>query len=232
MVLVVAFTAIMILKTGTLGELPSGIVLLLILVVLQYVAGKFFDILDRLNRASGGSLPSTALCNSVALLSMVVGVAELFGSVEAAVQASMVLIILGGIASVIVHGYLACVALNPATLNISIAAAEGDPGEEAISVLMFLLKALLRTVPVVFGVGVLGGTIVMGAACFQAFSGAEGRSSAQMTASAARDVLIFSAALPFVAYLLFLLFSLAIDVCRSLLHLPGKPDQSAEQDIV
>jgi hypothetical protein len=211
--------------------LLSGIVLLVLLVVLQYVAGKFFDVLDRLNRATGGSLPSTALCDAVALLSMVVGLAQLFGSVEMAVRTSIVLVIVG-IASLIVHGYLACVALNPATLNISIAPVECDPSEEAIGVLMFLLKALLRTVPVVFGVGVLGGTIVMGDACRQALFGAEGLSWTQTTASAARGILVFSAALPFIAYLLFLLFSLAIDVCRALLHLPGRPDRRGEQDIV
>jgi hypothetical protein len=162
----------------------------------------------------------------------VAGLAALLGSVGTAVAASMYLIIVGGIASLIIHGYLACVALNPATLGISIASDEVRPGEEAIGVLMFLLKALLRTVPVAFGVGVLGGTIVMGYACCQAFSGAEGLSSAQMTASAAGGILISSAVLPFAAYLLFLLSWLAIELCRALLRWPGRPDRPGEEEIV
>ena len=55
--------------------------------------------------------------------------------------------------------------------------------------MMFLLKALLRTVPVAFGVGVLWGTILMGYACCQAFFGAEGLLAAQVTASLAGGIL-------------------------------------------
>ncbi len=232
MFLVAAFAAIVIVKTKTLGDLPLGIVMLLLLVVLQYLAGKFFDVLDRLNRATGGGLPSTAFCDGVALLSLVVGLAQLLGSVWAAVQASLYLLILGGIASLIIHGYLACVALNPAALGLSMASDETHPSEEALGVLLFLLKALLRTVPVAFGVGVLCGTIVMGVACCQTFVGAEGLLAAQTTASAARSILISSAVLPFVAYLLFLLGSLAIELCRAVLHLPGKPHRPRDQEMV
>ncbi len=225
-----AFAAIVIVKTKTWGGLSSGIVLLLLLVVLQYVAGRFFDVLDRLDRATGGSLASTALPDAVALLSLAAGLAGLVGSVPAAVQASMYPLILGGIAALIIPGYLACVALNPATLGISIAPEEATAGEEALGAMMFLLKSLLRTVPVAFGVGVLCGTILLGYACCQAFLGGEELLAAQMTASAASGILIFSAALPFAASLLFLLCSLAIELCRALLRLPGRPDQRGETD--
>jgi hypothetical protein len=230
MVVSAAFMAIVIVKTKTLGGLSSGITLLMLLAVLQYVAGKFFDVLDRLNRATGGGLASTAFSDGVALLSLVAGLAALFGSVATAVAASMVLIVLGGIASLIIHGYLAGVALNPASLGMSTAPEKAQLGEETIGVIMFLLKALLRTVPVAFGVGVLCGLIVMGDACRQTFSGAEGLLAAQMTANAASAILISSAALPFVAYLLFLLGTLVIALCRALLRLPGGPDRRAELD--
>ena len=96
--------------------------------------------------------------------------------------------------------------------------------------LMFLLKALLRTVPVVFGVGVLWGTLLMGYACCQPFIGAEGPLAAQMTASAASGILLVSAVLPFAAYLLFLLSWLVIDLCRALLRLPGRIERSVGDD--
>ncbi len=96
------------------------------------------------------------------------GLATLLGPVSAAAQASMYPIVLGGIAGLLVHVYLACVALSPATIGVSIAPDETAAGEEAIGAMMFLLKALLRTVPVAFGVGVLWGTVLMGYACCQA----------------------------------------------------------------
>ena len=92
-----------------------------------------------------------------------------------------------------------------------------------MGVLLFLLKVLLRTVPVAFGVGVLGGTIVMGYACYQAFSGAEGLSFAQMIASTASGILISSAVLPLAAYLLFLLCSLVIELCGRSCGCPARP---------
>jgi hypothetical protein len=46
----------------------------------------------------------------------------------------------------------------------------------------------------------------------------------------ARLSLISAAALPFLAYLLFLLYCLAIDVCRAFLILPGKIDKLAAKD--
>jgi hypothetical protein len=232
MLFVVAFAVIVIVKTTTLDSLSSGIVLLLLLVVLQYVAGKFLDALDRLNRETGGRLPSTTLPDGLALLSLAAGVASLLASVPAAIQASLYAIILGGIAGLIVHGYLACVAANPASLNISIGGEEAAAGEEAMGALMFLLKALLRTVPVVFGVGVLWGTLLMGYACCQPFFSADGLPAAQVTANAASGVLLGSALLPPAAYLLFLLGSLVIELCRAILRLPGTSDRSDEQDVV
>jgi hypothetical protein len=232
MALIIAFAAIVILKTRTLGDLPSGVTLLLLLVVLQYVAGRFLDLLDRLNRASGGRLASAALPDAVALLSLMAGLATLLGPVSAAAQASMYPIVLGGIAGLLVHVYLACVALSPATIGVSIAPDETAAGEEAIGAMMFLLKALLRTVPVAFGVGVLWGTILMGYACCQALWGAEGPLAAPVTASLAGGVLIFSAVLPFAAYLLFLLCSLIVELCRALLGLPRRSDRPDEKEIV
>ena len=99
--------------------------------------------------------------------------------------------------------------------------------EEAICVLVFLQKVLMRSAPVALGAGVMAGTLMMGYACYEAFSGSEHLMSAQLTAAAARGTLIFSAALPLAAYLLSLLCSLALDLCRAILTLPGELDQVA-----
>ena len=93
--------------------------------------------------------------------------------------------------------------------------------------LVFLQKVLMRSAPVALGAGVMAGTLMMGYACYEAFSGSEHLLSAQITAAAARSTLIISAALPPAAYLLFLLYSLALDLCRAILTSPGESDKPA-----
>ena len=126
--------------TTWLGTLRWGIVLLLVLLALQYAAGKCFGAIDQLSRAAGGALV-VGRADCLAVLSKFAGVAVLLASVAMAIETSHYEWIVSGVAAFFVFAYLAVVALNPATLNISIAP-ELIAGEEAIGVLMFLLKAL------------------------------------------------------------------------------------------
>jgi hypothetical protein len=154
----------------------------------------------------------------------------LFGSVPAAMQTFAYPIILLGVGGFVVFGYMALVALHPTTLNISIPADESCAGEEAIGVLMFLLKVLLRLAPVAFGAGVLCGAMLMGYACYQVSFAGESVFVGLMSAMVARVILVGFAVLPLAVFLLFLLYSLSVDLCRAILILPGKIDKLAEKD--
>lgn len=236
MFVVAAFTLIVAVKTDSLSSLLLGVVLIVVLAGLQYVAGKSCDAIEQLNRSTSGNLSSTMLPDCVAVLSKVVGAAALLGSVAAAIQTSAYVAILFGLAVFVVCAYLAIIAMNPAALNITIGPA-AHAGDEALGVLAFLLKSLLRMVPAAFGAGVVYGVVMMGYACYQAmFPGAAagmraaGLLAAEITAGIARTSLIWSAALPFAAFLLFLLYYLSIDLCRAILILPGKIDRAAGKD--
>ena len=211
-------------KISPLEHLLSGVIGLLTLLALQYVAGKSCDALDEINRSVAGRLSSALLPNCLAVLSMVIGGAALLGSVAMAVETSQYAMILLGVAAFLVHAYLAVVALNPATLNISIAPSPIE-GEEAIGAILFLLKALLRLTPVAFGVGVICGTLLMGVACCEAL--ADKPVVSLLTGWSASHVLLISAALPLAAYLLFLLGNLLLNLWRSILSLPVKLDKLA-----
>jgi hypothetical protein len=230
MALLAVFISIETVKTGMIADLLTGVALLLFLAVLHYVAGKFCDALDRLNRTTHGSLATTAVPDCVAILSLVAGLAALLGSIALAVESAILASILPGIAALVVCGYVVVVALNPATLNVWIAADEARASDEAIGVLMFLVKMIVALTPVAFGVGVVCSTLLMGVACWQAMSGGEGLLIARMTAAAARAGLIYSAVLPLAAYLLFLLYSLVADFCRAVLSLPEKFDKMTAKE--
>ena len=227
-ILSVAFSVIMAIKTDPLVSLLSGAIMLVVLVVLQYVAGKFCDALDRLNRATAGSLPSTLIPDGLALLSKALGVVVLLSSIIMAVQISAYTALPFGIAAFLVLVYLSLAAMNPTALNYSIGA-ESDTAEEAFDVLTYLVKALMRTVPVAFGTGVICGVLLLGYACYLPFSGA-GQMAVHTTWGMAAYSLTLSALLPPTAYLIFLLYYFLHDLGRAILVLPSKLDTPAGKD--
>jgi hypothetical protein len=231
--LTVACEIVMATKSAPLGHLLLGAASALVLMALQYVAGRSFGAIDHLNRITDGRLSSSLLPDCVAVLGVVGGIAALLGSVASAVETFDYLAIVAGVATFFVCVYLAAVALNWSLLNILVAP-EVLAGDEWIGVVMFLLKAVLRLTPVAFGAGVLYGVFSMGFACYLAFAGQmepNGLAGGALTAAdAALRVLIHSAVLPLAAYLVFLVMNLVLSLWRSLLSLPSKLDALAQRD--
>ena len=96
---------------------------------------------------------------------------------------------------------------------------------------MFLLKALLRTVPVALAWACCGDVrdgLRLLPAVFRR-RGAAGRASDR---EHRQRHPVSSAVLPSAAYLLFLLGWLAIELCRAILRWPGRPDRPGEEEIV
>jgi len=211
-------------KAETLEAIFDGLIWLLVLAVLQYVAFRFCGALDRLNRTTEGTISSTSFMDCFALLNLAIGVATLLTGAVWAVQEETYSWALFGLVVFAVCEYLAFVSLNPSTLNISVTPA-ARVGEEAIGVLTFLLKAVLRLVPVAFGAGVIYGTLLVAYACIEVFTEDSGPLVAQQTAGGGKKWLAYFAALPFATYLFFLVYYLSIDVTRAILSLPGKLDR-------
>ena len=166
-------------------------------------------------------------------------------------------LVLPGVAAFIVCLFMAVVALNPATLRITITT-EASANEEALGNLAFLLKVLMRAAPVAFGVGVAWGVARLILAylllmtwgsemkALESLWGDEMRQAATATelagvteqqmrvvatglaAGQAGAILVAAAALPIVAYTLFLLAHLGLEVLRGLALLPERLDQLDE----
>lgn len=251
-------------KTGLLQPVLLGALGLLILAVLQYAAMRFCAALERLNRTTGGNTCSTAFLDCFALLNMAVGLAVLLGLAILAVQTVLpkqsgaFSLILLGMVVFIVCQYVAFISLNPKTLGIRVVP-EARAGEEAVGVLSFLLKAMLRLVPVAFGAGVVYGTLGLFYACFLVFVPPEAPDqvkpllgpeklpslqpaadaasaptapvawAAQGTAIEAMQWIIAFAALPFLTYVVFLLLYLSVDLIRAVLSIPGRLDALVEK---
>ncbi len=205
----------------------AGIV---VLVVLQYTSGRFLASLQMLNRSTSGRITSTALPDCVALLSMCVGLALLIGMVMLGLSLGDFSVVLFAIGLFILFEYVAILSLTLDALNLKVEA-DASAGEEAIGIISFLAKLILRLVPVAFGVGVALGicNLIVASVLAISKSGPE-ITDALATMQASGGILFTSAALPILAYVLFLLVYLLVDVLRSILVLPRLLAKDAKEE--
>jgi len=222
MAFIVLFSLLVAMKTHEFTLLLGGIAFLPILAVLQYVGVRFCDALDRLNRNTSANISSTAFLDCFALLNIAGGAAILIGSLAAAIPEKEFWKIILGLAGFVVSEYIAFIALNPGTININLVP-DARAGEEALGLISFLVKSLLKLVPVIFGAFAVVGSLLLLYASVEGFAGS-GPLVAMSIAMNAGAALLVSAALPFVAYLVFLMIYLGLDVLRAILVIPSKLD--------
>ncbi len=228
MLVLLGFSLLAAMRTGSMVLVLVGVAEVVALAVLQYTAHRLAGPLERLSRTTAGSMSSAALLDCCALLSMVAGLAMLLWTAVAAVQTGQFIMILTGLAMFIICECLAAAALNPQAVGIALVP-DTRPGEEALGVAMFMLKAGLRLVPVIFGTGVVWGTLHTLYACYLVFDGPEGPLVANATALYAATIIMISAAMPLVACLGFLLEYLVIDIVRAVLAIPARIPAEAEE---
>ncbi len=203
------------------------------LVVLQYVAGRFLEALERLNRVTPGRLTSSAVTDSFALISFFAGATGLLGLTILGVQSQRLDWIIPALAAFILCQYAASIAINPQSVYVTITTTAGA-GEEALGIVSFFLKVAMQTVPVAFGVGVVWGTARLAFVAFQAVTAPEeALVPVAIDAWEAAVVLFGAALLPLAAYVVFLMAHLSIDVLRgivSLARLADKPTDDGQPE--
>jgi hypothetical protein len=189
---------------------------------LQYTAAKFLPSGDQLLRATPTRLASQAFLDCYALLHLVGGLLVLIWFVVAAVRIEDLSFAWLGVALFALLEYLGCVALHPGLLNITVA--EGAAAEEeAVGILAFLVKALLRVVPVCFGVWATVGAAALAVAVVNVLRD-EYRESMTLFTLAGSNWVVGPALLPFAAFVVFLLSYLAVALVRAVLSVPAKLD--------
>jgi len=215
-------------KTDRFGPLLAAVAQVLLLMVLQYAAGRFLESLDRLVRTTTSPIASTAVPDCLALLAIAVGLSLLLGAAAAGISSARYAEVAQGLLAFLLCEYLAIVALYPATLGISIVP-NARAGEEAIGLLSFLLKAGLRAVPVAFGAGVLWAVLSLLWANYRVLTDPS-PSAAMQRAIEVNGWLVYFAALPVLGYVTFLAYYLLVDVLGAILSLPGKLETLSRQE--
>ena len=195
-----------------------GIAFVLGLLLAQYVALKFLDSGVSLVKASPSKLSSKAFLECFAMLALVGGLAILIYQITDAISSKNLDSLWQGLAFFALSWFMACIALNPSMVNISMKKDTGT-GEEAIGVISFFLKSMVRLAPIVFGVGVTIYTVDLVIKLFYSFGTADAVAEMYSGLFETMKLLLTFGAIPLIAYLAFLAGYLAIDLIRALLSL-------------
>lgn len=210
-------------KWNQLSVALAGLAWVLCVGVAQYVAFKFLSTIKGLIKNSGSRLSSTAVPTCLALWSLLLGLVTFAGLTYAAIRTDSFMTFGKGVALFATCELVAWLCLNPSLVNINILPVS-SAGEEALGLYTFVWKAVLRLVPVAFGIGLIAGDLEMIVSIVQLFQN-QGNS---VWAPPTRTILFF-AALPLVGYLLFVASYLVLDCIRAVLSIPEKLDTLAKK---
>ena len=210
------------LRLGSWVYALYGVGMALLLGVLQYTAARFLDAGDELIEASPSSLRSSAFMDCAALVVEVAGLLFFLRVVLTASRFGEWGLIWVGLGVWALCDAFSYVAINPKLTNIEIK--DGvRAGEEAIGILSFAVKTLIRIVPLAFGVGTVLGAIglLVGTVTLMFKGGA-------ITGLASLRLIVLCTCLPLASYIVFAFYHLTIDVLRAILILPRTVRQSGE----
>ncbi len=187
----------------------------ILLVMLQYTADKFLNAGDTLIKSSPSRLSSVAFLDCLALLVEAFGILAVIYAITLR-QWSLFIVGLGVWA---ICDAIAYIAINPSLANIKISK-DTAAGEEAIGILSFVVKAIVRMVPFAFGVGAIIGSVSL----LVASIGLIFKENAAVDFAHVK-LIVICACLPFASYVLFTVYHLIIDILRAILVIPGKLDK-------
>ena len=197
-----------------------GVGWLIGLPLLQYVAVQFVDANRSLVVSSRTPLGSRAFLRSYALVALVAGLVSLALALGRGIDAGSLGTFLYGLALAGLCLATAWIALNPALVGIEVNQ-RTSAGEEAIGVVSFFVKTGVRLVPVFYGLAFVVGAVHV----LIILLGMVGDSSLElrqaiMRAGLIAPLLIGAALAPLIAYVVFVVYSLAIDLLRAILSIP------------
>lgn len=227
-------------QSDSFSAMLAGLVSAVVVLGLLYTAGKFCNAGQRIIESTPTQLSSSAFLDSIALLSIALAVGSVILGISTATDTESLYPLGIGVGVGAWWFFLAAVAFHPQLANCSVRTG-ASAGEECIGIVAFLIKAMLRLVPIVFGVAVITGTVLYIITFIRYIAADESarRGSSDDLARlfevielsarpgifnellAINGFINSAAALPLAVYLGALLILLLIDVIRAILRIPG-----------
>jgi hypothetical protein len=218
------FFVIYAIKASNLTLFFIALAIIPVAALLQYAALLFLDAGKTVIAKSPSELSTPAVLDCFGLVSFVGAIAYLIGGIVVASIGGGFMAFAAGLGASLVLLYVGSCALNPGAVNVEVGG-KTSAGEEAISIVSFLMKlGLLRIIPFVFGIGAVVGLIFMLYLFYPLFKNDSMLAAAQPAITGVLGI----ALVPFIGYLLFLVYYLVFDLLRAVLVVPGKIDSLKE----
>lgn len=207
----------------------TGLGVCVAVVVGQYIAYRLMGACRTAIASNRSVLSSLAVPDSAFVLITVATIGGVAGLVWMSIEARQVSLFVAAVVALAVGVFAAITAVTPAGLRIDV---EPDcrAAQEAVGVLTFLVKLLLRCTPLLFTAGVAFATYLLIESVVVVMK-ADGRGLlfAQQAIATTIATLFAVIAIPIYAYILMLLYYLTLDVVSAIVSLPGKLDLIAER---
>jgi len=222
------YAATVAVKGNALSPFLYGLGWILAALLILYVAEQFAGSGEALIESAPSQLSSLAFLNCFALLNLIGGWLALVTYVFLAINRSRLEYLWVGLGAFVLCEYLATIAMNPPLTQVTIHP-RISPGEEALGILSFVLKAALRLVPIAFGAGVVIGTAALGFRYVQFLVKGWPAAAALQYASDPLNLILSAGLLPLTGYVAFLVLHLVVNVTRAVLAVPSRLDGLARQ---
>lgn len=209
-------------KSDSIQVVLWGLGAVVILSALKYAAVHLSFATDTLIRTTPNSLATPAFANVIAvvLLSGGIGGAVIAIYYGLATDDLTQKILLFGLSfeSIVVLGFSAYAALCPKWLNINIDS-NSSAGMEGVAVMSLFLKLMMRLSTMAFSIGAVLSALIFIASLFCFIAGGQWLIPALALATVGGMQIVAASLIPVVAYLLFVIGSIGLDLVQSLISL-------------
>lgn len=216
------FALIFAIRTNSFTGFLYGIGWVILLFVIQYTAKRFLPAGETLIKNNPTQLSSKAFLDCFGFLVLIGGILVLILSIAEAIRYGAIQPFLYGLGVFFFMEFVALISFNPDDINIKIVE-ENSAGQEALGIITFFIKGLMKLVPIFFGVFIVIGTVFLFIDLIGLFGSSVG--SAWRSGYHNAEAILRAALLPFAAYIFFVLAYLAIDLIKSILSIPEKLDK-------
>lgn len=219
-------------RINSFGVFVGGVVFVVVLAVAQFTAVRFLRADDALIASTPSRVSSLAFLECMGLFAVLVAVGLAVFGVVTAIQTRNITPLIPFWLGSVFFAALGAIALHSELASVE--AGSGSAGEEAIGLLAFFLKAVMKIVPLFFALFAAVGSLVLLVSIVAPNSSFVYALSSMIPAISlpglngpglgGLGLVLTATLLPFIAYFLFLLASLPLELWRAILCVPDKLD--------
>jgi len=215
------FSLIVAIRLDSFSAFLYGVAWVAVVFIIQYIAHRFAAAGDALIGTNPSALSSKAFLDCLGLLSVIGGLIALaLGSIRS-IQGAGLRFVLVGAALFVLLELFAIVVFNPETVSTE-TGGKISAGQEAIGIIVLFIKGVMRLVPILFGIGIAAGFVLLAVDAFGIFGSEYGLLAAWRRGLQTGRTIVAAGLVPFLSYIGFVVAYLAVDVIRAILATPEK----------